>query len=266
LQHGPAAGLKSCECLPFRRGSAPPDNEEDRFLNSLSLEGQVVYDIGAHIGIFSLAFARKVGPRGCVVAFEPYPPNYRRLLRNVKLNHATTIIPVNAAVGAEAGELVMASRTGEPGRVTVSSDATKIGMKPIGTTKTVNLDSLLKEETWPLPDFMKIDVEGFEWQVLQGARELLRRHHPQLFIELHGAGYENKRTNARRVVAFLEDLGYELDHVESGARVTSGNDGGVFEGHLAAHVPVPSTSLPPDRVAAGRHQNRRFVSTPGARP
>lgn len=235
LRLGPAAGFRSCECLPLpRRRVEVPLNPEERYLATLTLTNQVVYDIGAHVGNFTLGFARMVGPAGWVVAFEPYPPNHRRLLRNLQLNLVRNVIPIRAAVANTSGRRNALADASGSGRISLSAQAVQLGMKPAGEVATVSLDELLELDNLPAPDFIKIDVEGLEWEVLQGAGNLLARRHPRLLIELHGADFDDKRANVRKILAFLHELGYAVEHLESGIGVTPGGDHGVVDGHLAA--------------------------------
>jgi hypothetical protein len=85
----------------------------------------------------------------------------------------------------------------------------------------------------PEPDFVKIDVEGLELNVLRGMPHLLERRRPVLYIEIHGADMQKKLENATAVVELLWQHGYAIHHVESGATVASAADiPGVRRGHL----------------------------------
>jgi hypothetical protein len=96
-----------------------------------------------------------------------------------------------------------------------------------------SIDAAIAERGLPVPQFVKVDVEGFERQVLEGMAGTLRSAAPGLMVELHGAGEERKRDNARAVVAGLLELGYALTHVESGGAVP-GAESAPLNGHLHA--------------------------------
>jgi FkbM family methyltransferase len=157
--------------------------------------GDIVYDVGAHHGFFSVCAAR-LGAR--VVAFEASPQNAARVRRNAELN-ALSIEVVEAAVwDAEDGvELV-------PG----DSDS-EWAAAPGGTLPSVTLDGAAREHGEPT--FLKIDVEGAEGRVLRGAERLLREARPRIVCELHGE-------EARAEVLPLLD-GYDVTRVASEWRV-----------------------------------------------
>ncbi len=94
------------------------------------------------------------------------------------------------------------------------------------------LDQDVADNALPVPTFIKIDVEGFELEVLKGARQLLTTARPELFLEMHGATLSEKRRKVTEIVAFLADLGYSIDHVETGTRITMYNSAVAYRGHL----------------------------------
>ncbi|HEY6895043.1 MAG TPA: FkbM family methyltransferase, partial [Rhodanobacteraceae bacterium] len=71
----------------------------------------------------------------------------------------------------------------------------------------------------PDPDFVKIDVEGLELEVLRGMTDVIARRRPALYIEIHGADMEKKLENVTAVAEFLWNAGYTLHHVESGLAI-----------------------------------------------
>jgi hypothetical protein len=84
----------------------------------------------------------------------------------------------------------------------------------------------------PPPDFMKIDVEGLETAVLDGAADTIEGARPQLFVEIHGADPAGKTASARGVLERLAPLGYRFRHLESGAEVPAGAPERASTGHL----------------------------------
>lgn len=214
-----------------------PDREVD-YLRGRDLAGRVVFDIGAYQGMHTLFFASRVGARGEVVAFEPHPGNFDRLVTNVALNafHNVTALPVGVA--AEPGELTFTT-SADPGRTSANPD---IGAALTGDVRTLtvpvtSVDVEREVRQLPPPDFVKIDVEGLELDVLKGMHRTLTEQSVELFIELHGAGLERKRSNSAAVAALLLDAGYSLVHVESGTPVPT-PAAAPPEGHLAARGPL----------------------------
>jgi FkbM family methyltransferase len=218
LRHRGGLGVRS---LIERR---PPDAEE-RLLRGLDLAGRVVYDIGACEGIHTLFFATRAGRRGEVVTFEPHPRNYERALTNVQLNNLgnVTILPVG--VGREPGTITFHYDENDTGQMTADPDlADALKQRANGSMRTLDVavtsvDAAIEDRGLPAPDFVKIDVEGLELDVLEGMRQTLETKRPMLFVELHGAGDTRKEENARRVTSLLLEDIYEVVHVESGTPV-----------------------------------------------
>lgn len=178
-----------------------------RFLEVHNTAGWTCLDVGANVGAVALALAKFAGPSGKVYAFEPGPPNQQRLRANLALNPkllARTEV-LACGVGETPGELWWAEEEGNPGNALLSDKGThKI---PVTT-----LDVFLSERRLGGVDFVKIDVEGMELQVMRGGKELLRRFHPVLYFETlpryvqsaKGAAFSDLRT------LLVEELGYEL--------------------------------------------------------
>jgi FkbM family methyltransferase len=143
-------------------------------------EGNIVADVGAHIGLYTLAFARRVGAQGHVYAFEPDPETVRLLRRGIDLNGAggaTTVLPY--AVGEREQTVRFAT-----GRQSESHVATVSGEHGVDID-TVTLDKVLSEVRL---DLLQIDVEGYKAHVLRGARQILtdpKQCPSAIFIEVH---------------------------------------------------------------------------------
>ncbi len=170
--------------------------EQRRLFERLVAEGSTVFDVGAHVGFYTLLAATLVGPHGRVYSFEPLPANIRYLQSHLRLNRVTNVTVIEKAV---------ADRTGTAAFVEEPSTAMGHFAAQGGVAvPTVGLDDLFLRGEIPAPDFIKIDVESAEWLVLAGAENLLRSVHPTIFLstdvyDLH-----------RRCCQFLESLGYQL--------------------------------------------------------
>lgn len=139
--------------------------------------GDVMWDVGAHIGFLSAIAARTVGPRGRVVAFEPLPANVLRLTQTVEMNGLTNVsirdVAVSSSVGTGAFHVNLSSAMGG---LAGAGDGERIDVQ------TTTLDAEL-DLSRP-PQLVKIDVEGFEEEVLAGAQGLFTKVRPFLIIEL----------------------------------------------------------------------------------
>jgi len=178
------------------------------FLRERVRPGAVCIDVGANVGVYVLQFARWAGDEGRVVAFEPNPAARLVLERHVKLNHLThRVSVVAAAVGAVAGEGVLftcgadgMSRLAEP------NDELQGAVTPI-VVPVVTLDDHCRTAGIQ-PDWLLIDVEGFEIAVLEGARELIRSRGRALglVVEMHARVWSSAGTSRARAESLLHDL------------------------------------------------------------
>jgi FkbM family methyltransferase len=246
-RHGLIRGLKrkgGLGFLPAVFAGGRRETAEHAFLRSLDLSGQVVYEIGAFQGLLTLFFS---GRAAQVIAYEPNPSSYHRVLDNLRLNGRANVQVRNLAVGDRAGTLTLlcdalmpGGTSGDPAlaaQIRSSSPSARAIDVPV-----VTIDQDIEASRLPPPDFVKIDIEGMELPALHGMRGTLARHRPALYLEMHGATLALKDENVRAIVAFLLELGYDtLLHVESGEPIGAANATRAREGHLycpgRAHVP-----------------------------
>jgi FkbM family methyltransferase len=180
-------------------------------LRHLVRPGDVVYDCGANLGLYSRYLVSTLSARR-VVAFEPSPDNRALLAANLALGGIADQVTVMAmALADEDGSAEfqvddMQSASGTLSKVTGGGPC--IGRKNLGLgplTEQVlcrRLDTVVAEEDLPLPDTIKIDVEGAEGLLLRGAAGVLRERSPRLLVELHGPGM------AREVMVLLHEMSY----------------------------------------------------------
>jgi FkbM family methyltransferase len=141
--------------------------------------GDVVYDIGANVGVYSLAAAFRVGPAGHVYAFEPVPRNVRYLLEHLSLNHVDNCTVLDVAVSSAAG-LAAFDEGAHPSTGRLITGGTSDIM-----VRTVTLDALVESRTVSAPSIVKLDIEGSEYDALVGMSRTLRRARPIIFIATH---------------------------------------------------------------------------------
>jgi len=162
--------------------------------------GDLVVDAGANIGVHTLALARLVGPRGSVVAFEPQRLVFQNLCANVALNSLDHVQCVNAAIGDRPGVLHL--HDPDP-RVENNFGGAELAMLAgdarAATVPQVVLDEFLGDRT---PRLIKIDVEGMEAAVLRGARQVLARATPVLYVE------NDRIERSPALLLLLRELGY----------------------------------------------------------
>lgn len=186
--------------------------------------GQVVIDIGANIGEVALICARRVGPTGRVLAFEPHPETFSQLKTNCALNPSLNCSIENLALGDRHGMVSMVQSDGRnPGTATVDS-----GTETVQTCATnvplSTLDTCEAMHHLPRLDLLKLDVEGYEGRVIEGARDVLRRYRPKMVIELVDQHQRRHGYSARKLVARLNQLGYTVSKMSDGLQVTPQHD------------------------------------------
>lgn len=181
--------------------------------------GMSVLDVGAHVGLFTLAAARRVGPTGRVFAFEPSPATLVSLRRHITLNgfdDRVEVVP--AAVGDIEGEtpFYVYGETMSASVARASLDELSPGREAMPaseiTVPVVTLDGLCTERG-VRPDRVKIDVEGAELRVLRGAVELLHSH-AEVICEIHPAQLEAAGGSEEELIAFVAQHGRTLVTVD----------------------------------------------------
>lgn len=182
---------------------APEISPEMSFLVQHRLRsGATVFDCGAHQCVIAMILAKFVGATGKVVAVEASPHNYEAAIRNCRMNKASNVAVIHAAVSDTLEPIEFNVRgngqvddgTGAWGKIAVPS---------------VSVDELARRHG--PPDVLFVDVEGFESKVLRGAIDTLSRYHPDCFIEMHvGCGLEKFGGSVKSITDSLHGLGYHL--------------------------------------------------------
>jgi FkbM family methyltransferase len=148
---------------------------EDWMWSHLHLrKGDVFVDVGAHIGKYTVQLAKVVGDKGLVVAIEPHPENFQILQENIRLNALKNVIPLNLAAWSGEGRL----RLFIGDRRDHHSLKRDFGRGSI-VVKAAALDNVLSGLRLEKIDWIKIDVEGAELEVLKGLQDTLKRLDPR---------------------------------------------------------------------------------------
>lgn len=192
---GTVAGYEPVETALFKQALRP---------------GARVADVGAYIGHYALVAARGVGPGGSVTAFEPSPDAFELLERNILNNGYALVSARRLAVGRRAG----------PRRFCLLDHPTRNSFHPHPSTRQVGsrvvecvtLDECLEGAAL---DLVKMDIEGGEWDALQGMRETLLRSRPlTLFMEFHPSCLTACGADPGDVLRFLTELGFSLEAID----------------------------------------------------
>jgi FkbM family methyltransferase len=153
-------------------------------LLSILRPGQVVFDIGANVGYYTVLASRRIGSSGRVVACEPFVRNIAYLHRHIQLNRAdnVTIIPAACAERAGVGRFVQGTDCAE-GHLVAGSSSDARGIDYVAT---ITVDQIVRESGLA-PDLLKVDVEGAEEHVLRGAFETLSSARPIVLLGVHSS-------------------------------------------------------------------------------
>jgi FkbM family methyltransferase len=178
---------------------------EARYVDLLRTQvrpGTTVIDVGANIGFFTRYFAAWTGPTGRVIAIEPEAANFERLqsmLRSKGLDRI--VVPVHAAAAEHAGQVALAIDRYHPAGHCLSPDGVP--------TPAVTVDDLVRQYPEGRVSFIKIDVQGAELRVLQGATRTLTDARPAVLVELDETALRSQQASIEAVVEFLASYGYQ---------------------------------------------------------
>ncbi len=176
-----------------------------KFLNKINSQ-TVFYDIGAYIGLYSLCAARyKIIPKS-IYCWEPDPFNFKRIQENINLNNAD-VIAFPVALGEK--DAVMEMSTGAEGLGSSQSSLVRKGHKSV-SVKVVNGDAWIFRQKINLPTIIKIDVEGYEFNVLNGLKETIKKSHSDIFLEIHPIYLKRVGLNEECILNFLKNLNYKI--------------------------------------------------------
>lgn len=197
---------------------------EDRAMKklfSLCPDNATVIDVGANIGWTALHMAHQAA-HGKVYGFEPDPYNAEQCIENVKRNGLQNIEIFSFGLGNAEGTVNMEERTPSNRGGNRIAPLGASASRPVQITRMDSVSHLRSEGKIGL---IKIDVEGYELQVLKGARAILREHKPILFIELDDNNLRDQGDSANELIRFLGEMGYEsLSNAENNLPVTVGMD------------------------------------------
>jgi FkbM family methyltransferase len=208
--------------LPFGAWFFVGDSHVDKALLSGSFEsaeilftqrylqsGMTVLDIGAHHGLYTVLASKRVGSTGKVVAFEPSPRERKQLVRNVRINFCSNVHIEPYALGKDpARDSLYVVEGGEDGCNSLRPPAVQSETRPV-PVEVVTLDSIASKLGLTKVDFVKLDVEGAELDVLKGAGGLLRTiPRPVLLVEVYDIRTQPWGYKAREIVEFLDQKGY----------------------------------------------------------
>lgn len=202
----------------YQRVTYPSGDTDFQMMDDINRNkptGKMIFDVGTFIGASSLVFAKMVGKDGKIIGFEPNPFNRERISENLELNsdlkRRIKIFPM--ALSASDGTMAMTlssqidngysstSRLSQS-HPTLHTDQLPSGFEEI-TVDVMTLDNFISKNKF-IPDILKVDIEGAEYDFLLGSRETIKKYKPILYIELHS------EFCAVRCVELLHSMKYEI--------------------------------------------------------
>ncbi len=171
--------------------------------------GMCFYDIGGNAGYFSLLGSREVGASGTVQVFEPVPVNVEVINHQIENNSITNIKLHNLALSDTDGHTTFAVESNNANSHLANVEIVHATSAPssLVEVRTATIDSLI-QSSLPKPDIIKIDVEGAEVLVLEGAKATLRKYKPNLLVSTHSA------ILCSEVKTLLSEIGYHVSTLQ----------------------------------------------------
>lgn len=215
MRNGVAKGVKfntgeSCPELALGTYEVPIQNIFTQHLKP----GNVFYDIGANVGFFSIIAAKLVGDKGKVYAFEPGEGNANSIRHNARLNNFNHIEVIEKAVSHTSGEgqLLLAKYSG--GHALATADAPPDLAGEV-TVDLVSIDDLIAQNKIAPPNFVKIDVEGAELDVLKGMTETIKTARPAIIYEVDDGDRTAYERKYQELADFFGSFDYQVTQAEN---------------------------------------------------
>lgn len=174
-------------------------------LMSLLREEDTVYDIGANVGVYSILLGKKMGNSGKVFAFEPESESLKKIKENIKLNNLENINIIDKALGDSASfaNLYISQTTGNFSLENIYEKEAKSE-----SVEVVKGDDFVEKNNLPIPNIVKIDVEGYEYRVLRGLKKSLEKPECRIICcEIH-VGILSEGVTEEKIIDFIKSLGF----------------------------------------------------------
>jgi FkbM family methyltransferase len=197
-------------------------HEDDIITRFTPKEGDIVIDIGAHIGLYTIISSKRVGAQGKVVAIEADPENFEMLNSNIKLNQLTNVIPLNYAVYSKETKIKLYLPSGESGFTKyntimpnwINTQEKFVEVNANTLDYLLQLNEIRQEEV----NWIKIDVEGAEFEVLKGATNVLSKSKDiAILMELHGPPHVYRPKVEEFVNLYNFKIEFEKSYEENGS-------------------------------------------------
>lgn len=182
------------------------EHHDAYFIYKLVNNGDVIFDVGAHVGWYSLSFARKF-PKSKIYSFEPIKENYNYLIANMIVNGLGNVRPFDLALGNKNGSVKLYFSS-ENSVMASAKKLVKLEKESILTCPMKKLDDVMKNESIKRMDFLKCDVEGAELFVFEGGAKSIGKFTPIIYIEMIERWTKKFKYSPNDIISFLRKFGY----------------------------------------------------------
>lgn len=184
---------------------------ETELIHKLIKPGDIVADIGANIGYYTLIAAKLAGDEGKVYSFEPESNNFELLNKNIKINGYTNCIPVKKALSNKKGEIKLFLNSTNLGAHSFIDDRTLNRRGGEVYVQTITLDDYFENEVKSNKiDFIKMDAEGAEGLVISGAHRILKENNVKILMEFWPNGLRKLGTDPLKMLHELGSFGFKI--------------------------------------------------------
>ena len=193
--------------------------ETTKLIKNIIHEGNIGIDLGANIGYFTILMANLVGTSGKIISFEPEPHNFEILQKNIQQNHLENVIPEQSAVGDTDGKIKLYLSNTNSGWHKVFPTQFidyEVSEKNID----VNICSLDKVFFEKKIDFIKMDVEGYEWNAIKGGKHILEENQDvKLIFEFFPMALRANGVKPDSVLNYLLNIGFHIYVIDENMRL-----------------------------------------------
>lgn len=187
---------------------------ETEIVKKIIKKGDVVVDVGANIGYYTLIFAKLVGKEGKVFAFEPEPTNFNILKKNVKINEYENVTLINKAVSNKTGKMTLDLDEINKGGHSISKN---------NSEKTIEIESIRLDDYFKTYygkiNFIKLDIEGAEVEAIKGMSEILgKNEEANIMAEYNPQSLSNLGTNSEEYLTSLMKFGFKIYDLDAGRK------------------------------------------------
>lgn len=215
------------------------------YLQRLIKKGDTCIDIGANVGSITFPLINLAGQKGFVFSFEPGPLLFSQLEESIRLNDLSNVMAFPFGLSNKPGNLFWKFDPTNPGNAFIIKEDDKSGVKSVEVKR---LDDIKEVAESKKIDFIKVDVEGMEYEVFQGAENILKKHKPTLLYETY---VETNSDKISKMQNFLTSLGYQFYEIEFPEKE-------LFPGKLDFNfVPCSFPTLPQNTLAV--HQSKLSI-------